>query len=67
MSDELGNVARHEVSGIGLFDYRGLPWAPITAALVALAGVALLLRVPRSSPLPRRADDDAALEELEPD
>ena len=67
VSDELGNVARHQVSGIGLFDYRGLPWAPITAALVALAGVALLLRVPRSSPLPRRADDDAALEELEPD
>jgi hypothetical protein len=67
VSDQVGNRARHLVSGVGLFDYRGLPWAAITAALVALAGVALLLRVPRSSPLPRPADDDAALEELEPD
>ena len=67
VSDAHGNVARHAVSGIGLFDYRGLPWAPISASLVALAGVFLLLRVPRSSPLPRRPDDDSALEELEPD
>ncbi|HYI66595.1 MAG TPA: hypothetical protein VEW95_06725 [Candidatus Limnocylindrales bacterium] len=67
VSDPHGNVARHAVSGIGLFDYRGLPWAPISASLVALAGVVLLLRVPRSSPLPRRPDDDSALEELEPD
>ena len=67
VSDQLGNVGRHTVSGIGLFDYRGLPWVPITVALVAVAGVALLLRVPRSIPLPRRADDDARLEELEPD
>jgi hypothetical protein len=67
VSDAVGNAARHVVSGVGLFDYRGLPWAPIMAALVALAGVALLLRVPRSSPLPRPVDDDAALEELEPD
>lgn len=65
--DEVGNAARHVVSGVGLFDYRGLPWAPITAALVVLAGVALLLRVPRSTPLPRPVDDDAALEELDPD
>lgn len=67
VSDQLGNMARHTVSGIGLFDYRGLPWVPITVALVALAGVFLLFRVPRSSPLPRPSDDDAALEELEPD
>jgi hypothetical protein len=55
------------VSGIGLFDYRGLPWVPITAVLVALAGGVLLLRVPRSSPFSRQPGDDAALEELEPD
>ena len=67
VSDQVGNAARHVVSGVGLFDYRALPWAVITVALVAVAGVALLLRVPRSSPLPRPADDDAALEELEPD
>ena len=67
VDDRLGNVARHTVTGIGLFDYRGLPWVPMTVGVVALVAVGLFLRVPRSSPLPRRADDDAALEELEPD
>jgi hypothetical protein len=67
LDDGLGNVGRHTVTGIGLFDYRGLPWGPITALLVAAAGVALFLRVPRSTPLPRRPDDDAAFEEIEPD
>ena len=67
VSDEHGNVERHAVRAIGLFDYRGLPWVPITAALVALAGAVLLLRVPRSSPFSRQPDDDAALEELEPE
>jgi len=67
VDDRLGNVGRQTVSGIGWFDYRGLPWVPLTAALVAVAGVVLFLRVPRTIPLPRRPDDDAALEELEPD
>lgn len=67
VDDGLGNTARQTVSGIGLFDYRGLPWVPITVALVALAGLILFLRVPRSTPFPRRADDDAGFEELEPD
>ena len=67
VDDQLGNVARRTVSGIGLFDYRGLPWVPITGALVAVVGIVLFLRVPRSSPPARRADDDAGLEELEPD
>lgn len=67
VDDGLGNVARQTVTGIGLFDYRGLPWVPMTVCLVALVAFGLFLRVPRSSPLPRRADDDAALEELEPD
>ena len=68
VDDTLGNVTRTTVTGVGLFDYRGLPWVPIVAGLVALAGVALFLRGPRSAPLaPRAADDDAAFEELEPD
>ncbi|MCA1568960.1 MAG: hypothetical protein LC798_01305 [Chloroflexi bacterium] len=67
VSDALGNVGARTVSGIGLLDYRQLPWVPITAALVALVGVVLFLRVPRSSVMPRRPDDDATLEELEPD
>lgn len=66
-SDPFGNVGVQTVSGIGLFDYRRLPWVPITATLVAVVGVVLFLRVPRSGALPRRPDDDAVLEELEPD
>jgi hypothetical protein len=65
--DPLGNVARTSVTGVGWFDYRGLPWIPIVATLVAAAAVTLYLRVPRIVPIPRRPDDDAALEEIEPD
>jgi hypothetical protein len=65
-TDPLGNQARVTVSGVGLFDYRTLPWIPITVALVAAAAIVLVLRVPRSKPTPRGADD-AVLEELEPD
>jgi hypothetical protein len=67
VDDTLGNVARTMVTGVGWFDYRGLPWVPIVAAVVGLAALVLLLRVPRLNPLPRPADDDSALEELEPD
>lgn len=65
--DPLANEARSVVTAVGWFDYRQLPWIPIAAALLAAAAVALYLRVPRTGPLPRRADDDATLEELEPD
>ena len=67
VDDGLGNVARTTVAGVGWFDYRGLPWLPILALVVGAAAAALLLRVPRVMPLPRPADDDAALEELPPD
>ena len=67
VDDTLGNVARTTVIGVGWFDYRGLPWVPIVAAIVGVAALILLLRVPRLNPLPRPADDDSALEELEPD
>jgi hypothetical protein len=66
-TDPFGNVASTTVTGVGWFDYRSLPWIPIVAAALALAGAFLFLRVPRASQLPRRADDDAGLEELEPD
>ena len=54
------------VSGVGIFDYRALPWVPI--ALVLLVGIAsaLILRVPKPRTAPRPAGDDAALEELDP-
>lgn len=67
VDDGLGNVARTTVVGVGLFDYRGLPWVPIVAMVVGVAALVLLLRVPRTGPFARRADDDAVLEELEPD
>lgn len=65
--DPVGNEAGATVVGIGLFDYRTLPWAGIVAALVAAAAVGLYLRVPRPVPEPRPAEDDGTLEELEPD
>lgn len=67
VDDSFGNVARATVTGVGWLDYRALPWVPIVAAIVGLAALVLILRVPRTSPLPRRADDDAALEEIDPD
>ena len=66
-ADPFGNVAERSVTGVGWFDYRGLPWIPIVAVGVSVAGLLLYVRVPRSRPMPRRADDDAAFEELEPD
>jgi hypothetical protein len=65
--DPLGNEAAVAVSGIGLVDYRGLPWIPIALLLLGGAALVLYLRVPRPAAVPRRADDDAALEELDPD
>ncbi len=65
--DPLGNEARATVTGIGWVDYRQLPWVPIAVLLVGVAAVLLAMRVPRTRPVPRRADDDAVLEELEPD
>jgi hypothetical protein len=66
-TDPVGNEARMAVSGVGLFDYRALPWIPIVVVGVALAGLALYLRVPRSPARPRAAGDDSVLEELDPD
>ncbi len=66
-ADPLGNESRAVVVGVGWFDYRQLPWIPMAGLLVAAVAVAFYLRVPRTEPAPRRADDDASLEELEPD
>ena len=66
-ADPFGNVTERAVAGVGWFDYRGLPWIPIVAAGVAAAALLLFLRVPRPTPEPRRADDDAVLEEIEAD
>jgi hypothetical protein len=67
VDDSLGNLARTTVTGVGWFDYRALPWVAISIAVLGIAAVVLLLRVPHAAEPTRRADDDAALEELEPD
>ncbi|MGZ8563175.1 MAG: hypothetical protein ACXWWU_06115, partial [Candidatus Limnocylindria bacterium] len=65
--DALGNEARFTVSAVGWLDYRQLPWIPLAVMLLVAVAVVYYLRVPRADPVPRRADDDATLEELEPD
>jgi hypothetical protein len=67
VDDTLGNRSATTVTGVGLFDYRGLPWVPIVAALAAAAAVVLLRRQPKVQRPPRDPEDDAALEELAPD
>lgn len=66
--DPVGNEASTAVTGIGLVDYRAFPWAAISVALVGVAAMVLVLRIPRGPRRPpRRRDDDATFEELEPD
>jgi hypothetical protein len=65
--DPIGNEARLRLTGIGLFDYRSLPWIPISAVLLGVAAVVLFLRVPRTRAAPRTASEEGTVEELEPD
>jgi len=65
-SDPLGNQATMVVSGIGIFDYRGLPWLPIALVLLGGVAVALILRVPKPRTASRPIGDDAVLEEIDP-
>ncbi len=67
VDDGLGNRTMRSVTVVGWFDYRGLPWVPISAGLIGAVALVLFLRVPRTAPLPRRPDDDAVYEEIEPD
>jgi hypothetical protein len=66
-TDFLGNTTRRVVSGVGVFDYRALPWVAIVAGLLAAAGAALYLRVPRPAERSAPTDDDPMLEEVDPD
>jgi hypothetical protein len=66
-TDPVGNASSLSVTGVGMFDYRTLPWIPIVIILVAVAGIVLYLRVPHLRPAPRAAGDDSALEEVDPD
>lgn len=64
--DPLGNEARQVVTGVGWLDYRQLPWIPIAGVVLGAVAAVFYLRVPRAEPAPRRADDDATLEDLDP-
>jgi hypothetical protein len=64
--DPLGNEAGLLLTGIGIFDYRSLPWVPISGAVLGVAAVFLLLRVPRTRSV-RTASEEGTVEELEPD
>jgi hypothetical protein len=65
--DPAGNESVLTLSGVGIVDYRGVPWGPVALVLVAVAvaGV-LVLRVPRPRTAPGPMADDGVLEELDP-
>ena len=65
--DPLGTEARLSLTGIGVFDYRSLPWIPICAVLLGIAAMVLYLRVPRARAAPQTASEAGTVEELEPD
>ncbi len=65
--DPFGNTATQTLSGVGWFDYRGLPWLAIAVGALAVTALRLFLRVPATRDRPRHPDDDAVLEEMEPD
>jgi hypothetical protein len=64
--DPIGNGSTAVVYGVGLFDYRALPWIPIAVVLLGTVAVALLRRVPQPRAGPRSIADDAVLEDLDP-
>lgn len=65
--DPVGNAAHATVSGVGIVDYRALPWIPITVVLLVGAAATLYVRAPRSAPAAPRRDDGASLEEVDPE
>ena len=72
-TDPVGNASTTHLEIVGFVDYRGWPW-PVFIGLVTVAGgVLMYLRAPRwvaerarQAPAPA-FDDDARLEELDPD
>ena len=64
--DAIGNETILVVSGVGIVDYRSLPWVPIVLILSGGMAVALIMRAPRPRSEPGRAGDDAGFEEVDP-
>jgi hypothetical protein len=66
--DPLGNEVVERVEVVGVFDYRGLPWAAIVTAATVSVGAVLFVRIPRrraATGLVEQAGD-GLLEELDP-
>ena len=65
--DAVGNETVVQLSVIGGFDYRGLPWAVIVATVTVLCGAWLFLRTPHAmrEAAVRSDDGDPGLEEMD--
>lgn len=66
--DLLGNEIVDRVEVVGLYDYRGLPWAAMLAAATISVGAVLFVRIPRrrSADATDGSDGDGRFEELDP-
>ena len=64
--DPLGNEVVERVEVIGLYDYRGLPWAAIVGIATLSAGAVLFLKIPQRRPRDLPELGDGRLEELDP-
>lgn len=64
--DPLGNEVLERIEVVGVFDYRGLPWAAIVAAATVGVGAVLFVRIPRPHLSATEAAGDGRLEELDP-
>jgi hypothetical protein len=62
-TDPLGRTAEETVSVVALFDYRTLPWIPITTVVTVLLALFLFVRAPRARPA--RSGGHGTLEEIE--
>jgi hypothetical protein len=65
-TDVLGNETEQRLEVVGVVDYRGWPWLPITAVGTLGVGAIMVLRVPGRRPGISTADDDAVFEEMDP-
>ena len=63
--DLLGKEATDQVEVLGVFDYRGLPWAAILILATLVVGGVLYVRAPKRRMVASTADGDGRLEEIE--
>ena len=65
--DLVGNESVDRIEVVGLYDYRGLPWAAIVTVATVSVGAVLFVRTPRRRKVATDdGGDDGQLEEMEP-